>query len=240
MPLPARLDDLIQHVRAQHPDGTPLVHLGVAVVAAAQLTELSDHLVGHFVDQARRAGASWTEIGEAMGVTKQAAQQRSVPRLPAGEDFGVAGRFGRFTDRARSVVTRAQDEARSRGQAMVGTSHIVLGLLGEPEALGARAIKAQGIKLARVRRAAVGTLAPPVTDLPDHIPFAVDAKKALGLTLREALRLGHNYVGTEHILLGLLSDDTAPGGRVLIDAGVDRDGADEWIADQLAERLRNK
>jgi hypothetical protein len=214
------LDDLIQHVRDQHPDGAALDHLSTAVVAAAQLGELSDHLVGHFVDQARRAGASWTEIGEAMGVTKQAAQQRSVPRFPSSGKGGDEDRYGRFTPRARAVVIRAQDEARAR--------------LEQKDALAARAIRAQGVKPASVRKAAIGALGPAVTDLPDHIPFAVDAKKALELTLREALRLGHNYVGTEHILLGLLNDDTAVGGRILIEAGVDRERADAWIADQLA------
>jgi hypothetical protein len=228
------LDDLIQHVRDQHPDGAALDHLSTAVVAAAQLGELSDHLVGHFVDQARRAGASWTEIGEAMGVTKQAAQQRSVPRFPSSGKGGDEDRYGRFTPRARAVVIRAQDEARARGQAAVATSHVVLALLEQKDALAARAIRAQGVKPASVRKAAIGALGPAVTDLPDHIPFAVDAKKALELTLREALRLGHNYVGTEHILLGLLNDDTAVGGRILIDAGVDRQRADAWITDQLA------
>ncbi|HEX4983212.1 MAG TPA: Clp protease N-terminal domain-containing protein [Ilumatobacteraceae bacterium] len=239
MPLTVRLDDLIRHVRDEHPEGGPLDHLSVAVAAAGQLTDLADHLIGHFVDRARHAGASWSAIGEAMGVTKQAAQQRSVPRFPTGDELEAQGRFGRFTVRARAVVTHAQGEARSHGHAMVETGHIVLGLLADPKSLAARAIKAQGVKLAVARKAALATLGPTVGAVPDHIPFALDSKRALALTLREALRLGHNYVGTEHILLGLLSDATMPGSRLLLDAGVDPARAEDWVTAQLTEHIGN-
>src|SRR3954447_23422002 len=101
-PLPARLDDLIDHVLARHPDADALTRVGDAAMTAGELSELADHLVGHFVDQAPRSGASWTDIGQSMGVTKQAAQQRFVPR--AGEvepELFAGGRFSRFTERAR-------------------------------------------------------------------------------------------------------------------------------------------
>src|SRR5919198_1221261 len=98
--LPARLDDLIAYVKAQHADGSPLDHLSAAVGAADQLGDLADHLIGHFVDQARRAGASWTEIGQSMGVSKQAAQKRFVPREGAEPRSSAGSLFGRFTDRA--------------------------------------------------------------------------------------------------------------------------------------------
>ena len=77
---PARLDDLIEYVKSQHPDGDPLQHFSDAVLTSDRLGELADHLIGHFVDQARKAGASWTEIGQSMGVSKQAAQKRFVPK----------------------------------------------------------------------------------------------------------------------------------------------------------------
>src|ERR1700760_3246235 len=79
-PVPVRLDDLIAHVIGREPDADPLQHLSAAVAVSTDLGELADHLIGHFVDQARRSGASWTEIGEYMGVSKQAAQKRFVPR----------------------------------------------------------------------------------------------------------------------------------------------------------------
>ena len=109
---PVRLDDLIATVRAAHPDGDPLTHLSDAVLVAEQLTDNADHLVGHFVDQARRAGASWTEIGRSMGVTKQAAQKRFVPR--SSPDVPELGNWSRFTDRARAALAGARRLAAGR------------------------------------------------------------------------------------------------------------------------------
>src|SRR4051812_24813265 len=95
--LPARLDDLIDYVKSRRPDGNALEHLTAAVLASERLGELADHLIGHFVDQARRAGASWTEIGQSMGVSKQAAQKRFVPKHPEQAGALDSGVFGRFT-----------------------------------------------------------------------------------------------------------------------------------------------
>src|SRR3954453_21151439 len=98
-----RLDDLIDGIKRAHPDA--LDQLADAVLAADHLGEVADHLIGHFVDQARRSGASWTEIGQSMGVTKQAAQKRFVPKAgaePAQLDPNEG--FARFTTRARNVV----------------------------------------------------------------------------------------------------------------------------------------
>src|SRR5262249_47127817 len=167
-----------------------------------------------FVDQARRAGASWTEIGQAMGVTKQAAQKRFVAKATTESELFAGGRFERFTPRARHVVVAAQEHAIQLRNKAVGTEHIVLGLLEEPDAVAARAIVAQGVSLDDVRAAVTAAVGPPRDDLPDHIPFAPETKKLLELAVREALRLGHNYIGTEHILLGLLSDSTSTVGRV--------------------------
>jgi hypothetical protein len=96
---------------------------------------VADHLIGHFVDQARRSGASWTDIGRAMGVTKQAAQKRFVAK-GAGEpsDLDPSQGFSRFTERARNVVMAAQNEARAAGNDEIFPEHLVLGLLNDPEA----------------------------------------------------------------------------------------------------------
>jgi hypothetical protein len=235
-PLPVRLDDLIAHVRARRAGGGPLDHMADAVQTAEQLGEVADHLVGHFVDQARRAGASWSDIGRSMGVSKQAAQQRFVPRPDSGDPF-PSGRFGRFTERARRVVVHAEQEARRAGHDTVGTGHIVLGLLDEPEALAARAIEAQGVALDAVRQATVTALPTPATPdaMPYHIPFGPDAKKLLELTVREALRLGHNSVGTEHVLLGLLRANDSAGARILLDLGVARVATEEWVTRELRQ-----
>jgi hypothetical protein len=219
--LPARLDDLIVFVKHQHPDGGPLQHLSDAVLVSEQLGDLADHLIGHFVDQARRSGASWTEIGQGLGVSKQAAQKRFVPRATQ----PTAGDFGRYTDRARNVIIQAQEEARRARNGHIGPEHLVLGLTHEQETLAGRALSALGVPLDQVRAAALAALGPAADQVPEHIPFSPQGKKVLELTTREALRLGHSYVGTEHILLALLSD----GNRILLDLGITKDAAEAQL-----------
>ncbi|WP_127506817.1 Clp protease N-terminal domain-containing protein [Actinoplanes solisilvae] len=193
-----RLDDLIEAIKKTHTGA--LDQLSDAVLAADHLGDVADHLIGHFVDQARRSGASWTDIGRSMGVTKQAAQKRFVPKT----DLDAAQQFSRYTDRARKVVVTAQEEARNAGNSEITTAHLILGLVADPTALGARALVAQGADLDAVRRSAVATLPPAADSVPALIPFDAQAKKALELTFRESLRLNHAHVGTEHILLALL------------------------------------
>lgn len=231
--LPARLDDLIDHVLQRHPDGDALARLSDAVLTAEQLGDLADHLIGHFVDQARRAGASWTEIGQSMGVTKQAAQKRFVPRADPDEKPSDGGQYARFTDRARQVMVMAKDEARKIGDGCVGAEHVLLGLLDVAEGLAARALVEQGLALDALRAATLAVLPLSKEAAPGHIPFTPGGKKLLQLTLREALRLGHNYIGTEHMLLAMLSDEDSRTERILRDAGADRDVAEQWMLAQL-------
>jgi ATP-dependent Clp protease ATP-binding subunit ClpA len=107
----------------------------------------------------------------------------------------------------------------------------VLGLVDEPGGLAAQAIVAQGVAGDTVRAVLRAALAPAVEAVPAHVPFSADAKKLLGLTLREALRLGHNYIGTEHILLALLGDEQTPGGALLGALGVERVATEAWLAE---------
>jgi hypothetical protein len=235
--LPARLDDLIDYVKTRDPGGSPLAHLSAAVLAAEQLGELADHLIGHFVDQARRAGASWTEIGQSMGVSKQAAQKRFVPKgLVEPDARGAGSLFSRFTTRARGATAGAQEEARRARHDHVASEHIVLGLLREPDGLAAKAIEGLGVALDDVRAAVVTAMGPAEGDeVTGHIPFAPEAKKVLELSVRDALRLGHNYVGTEHILLGVLGLDDGLGARVLGGLGITKAAAEEWLIPVLTE-----
>ncbi|TWG01980.1 ClpA/ClpB-like protein [Streptomyces brevispora] len=229
---PVRLDDLIAAIKKVHPDA--LDQLQDAVIAADNLGDVADHLIGHFVDQARRSGASWTEIGKSMGVTRQAAQKRFVAKDP-GEpsDLDPSQGFGRFTPRAKNVVMVAQNEARAAGNSETGTEHLVLGLLSEPEGLAAAFIKAQGVSLDTVRQAATAAL-PAASDeeLPALLPYNADARKVLELTFREALRMGHNYVGTEHVLLALLEHEDGSG--LLTGLGLDKATAEAAITEALA------
>ncbi|MEU7995961.1 Clp protease N-terminal domain-containing protein [Micromonospora sp. NPDC049060] len=225
---PVRLDDLIRAIKKAHTDA--LDQLTDAVIAADHLGDVADHLIGHFVDQARRSGASWTDIGRSMGVSKQAAQKRFVPKADETPLDPQQG-FARFTPRARNVVMAAQNEARATGQAETRPEHLVLGLLSEPEALAAKAIVAQGVSLERVREAATAALPPSSGEVPDLIPYDAQGKKALELTFREALRLGHNYIGTEHILLALLEHENGAG--TLSGLGVTKAATEEWVAAAL-------
>ncbi|MET0758094.1 MAG: Clp protease N-terminal domain-containing protein [Mycobacterium sp.] len=218
---PVRLDDLINVIKKVHTE--PLVQLTDAVLAAESLGEIADHLIGHFVDQARRSGASWTDIGKCMGVTKQAAQKRFVPKADAALDPNEG--FGRFTPRARNAVVAAQNEAHKAGNLEITTDHLILGLLADPEALATLLLKTQNVDPDAVRSAI--TLPDRSDDVPQLIPFNGPAKKALELTFREALRLGHNYIGTEHLLLALLEQEDGEG--PLHNAGIDKARAEADI-----------
>jgi hypothetical protein len=201
------------------------------MVAADHLDDLADHLIGHFVDQARRSGASWTEIGRAMGVTKQAARKRFLPKDPGDVTDPSAADFSRFTPRAKNVITAAHDAAHDAGHDHVQPEHLVLGLLSEPEAIAAQAI-AQQTTLDAVRNAMTAALPPRGVVRQGLIPYNDQAKKVLELTAREALRLGHNYIGTEHILLALLEDQ--PEGQ-LVSLGLRKVDIEESIGALLRQ-----
>jgi ClpA/ClpB-like protein len=228
---PVRLDDLIDAIKKAH--SNVLEQLSDAVIVADHLGDVADHLIGHFVDQARRSGASWTDIGQSMGVTKQAAQKRFVPKDPGQlSDLDPSQGFGRFTPRARNTVMAAQNEAHAAGNDQITPGHLVLGLLAEPNGLAAKAITAQGVPLETVRKAVTAALPPAAGQVPPLVPFDQQAKKALELTFREALRMGHNYIGTEHILLGLLELEDGTG--VLAGLGIGKAATEASVNDALA------
>ena len=224
-PLPSniRLDDLIEGIRRARP-GDPGSQLGEAVVVGEHLGELADHLVGHFVDQARRSGLSWTEIGRSMGVTKQAAQKRFVPR----DEQPMAQSFARFTPLARGAVVASQEEARRAKHPVIAPAHLILGLLHEQEGLAWRALAASGQTADGVRAAVSPALPTSEGEPPALIPFAAPAKKALELTFRQALRLGDASVGTQHILLALLELENGDG--PLTDLGLNVTGVERALA----------
>ncbi|SBT37130.1 Clp protease N-terminal domain-containing protein [Micromonospora narathiwatensis] len=234
MPHPVRLDDLIEGIKKTHTDA--LDQLADAVLVADHLGDIADHLIGHFVDQARRSGASWTEIGRSMGVSKQAAQKRSAAKAETAAALDPNAGFGRFTPRARNVVMASQEEARSAGNAEIGPGHLALGLFVDPDALAPRLIEAAGVSAERFREAVTATLPAKAEQVPDLIPYDPRGKKVLELTFREALRLGHNYIGTEHMLLALLEEEGGDG--VLAGLGLRKDTTEAAIAGALAEIAR--
>jgi ATP-dependent Clp protease ATP-binding subunit ClpC len=129
--------------------------------------------------------------------------------------------FERFTDRARRVVVLAQDEARMLDHNYVGTEHILLGLIHEGEGVAARALESLGVSLEAVRQQVEEIIGRGEQAPSGHIPFTPRAKKVLELSLREALQLGHDYIGTEHILLGLLREGEGVAAQVLVKLGAD-------------------
>jgi ATP-dependent Clp protease ATP-binding subunit ClpA len=199
------------------------------VIVADQLGELADHLIGHFVDQARRSGASWTGIGQSMGVSKQAAQKRFT-------DTGM----DRYTDRAKVVVLKAQNGARDLGHDQVGSEHLMVGLLAEWEGLAGLALEAMGVSKQDVERGLASIMPARGKPIRYHVPFSPGMKRIRELTMAESVRLGHNYVGTEHILLGLLCSPEEAGAQLLSGLGVTHAGAEESVMNKLRELSQNQ
>ena len=127
--------------------------------------------------------------------------------------------FERFTDRARRVIVLAQDEARSLNHGYIGTEHLLVGLLAEGTGFAARALDGLDIELAAIRQDVAEIIGPGSDVLSGHTPFTPRAKKVLELALREALGLGHNYIGTEHVLLGLIAEGEGVAAQVLVKRG---------------------
>jgi len=238
-----RLDDLISAITRNRE--SELDRLSDAVLLADRLGELADHLIGHFVDQARRSGASWTDIGRSMGVTKQAAQKRFVARPDTDPSQG----FHRFSDPARAVTVASMAEARATGAAQIRPEHLVLALLATPAGQGAGLLTGAGLTREGVLAAlpAGGPALPspdpapfagapgptlssaaagpvPSSGAAGPVPFDARSRKVLELAFREALRLGHEGIGTGHLVLALLAEEPADG--LLHRHGLSRDAVD--------------
>ncbi|PJJ57053.1 ClpA/ClpB-like protein [Mumia flava] len=205
LPPSFRLDDLIRAVRTTADD--PLDQLHQATVAAGGLGEVADALVGYFVDQARRSGASWTRIGASMGVTKQAAQKRFVRREQEVEPLDASQGFDRFTEPARASLMAAHAEAQAVRSAEVEPVHLLLGLIADERTSAARALTTLGVTAADLRT----TLAPTAvadettgdTEAPTLVPYGAESAAALQEAFAHAVRLGDDLVGTGHVLLAV-------------------------------------
>jgi hypothetical protein len=226
--LPVDLEQLISFI--DRPEGEPLRLLTDAVIASGRLVELGDDLVDHFVQRARQAGASWADIGQSIGVSKQAAQKRFVSGRPAGFRRSRRGLFTRFDTSARVTVKHAVQVAHDVGSPEITTLHLVLGL-NDPRAgrssSALAAVTRSPDSLAEAARDGLGE--PRASSTTGHIPFADDAKKVLELALREAIHSESRNIGSEHILLGLLRDERSPGAMVLGQQGVSRTAVEAWL-----------
>ena len=147
--------------------------------------------------------------------------------------------FERFTDRARRVVVLAQDEARSLNHNYIGTEHLLLGLITEGEGVAAKALESLDINKDAVRAAVIDVIGEGEKPVEGHIPFTPRAKRVFELSLREALQLGHNYIGTEHLLLGLLKEGEGVASQVLIKLGADLGKVRQTVIELLSGYQRN-
>jgi ATP-dependent Clp protease ATP-binding subunit ClpA len=148
--------------------------------------------------------------------------------------------FERFTDRARRVVVLAQEEARILSHNYIGTEHVLLGLLHEGESVAAKALDGLGIQLEPVRQQVEEIVGRGKQAPSGHIPFTARAKRVLELALREALQLGHNYIGPEHILLGLVREGEGIAAQVLVRLGADLNRVRQEVIQRLAQQLASR
>lgn len=237
---PVRLNELIVHVAGQHPDADPLQRLHDAVATSERLGDIADHLIGHFVDEARAAGASWTDIGANLGVTKQAAQKRFVPKdgdaldaIGSLDSPDRGGMLSRFTPRARAVVKNAKTQTALVGLSHVSNDMMLLGLLTEPEGLAAQAIGAAGLPLDELRDAVLAVQPKARRRAMKDVRFSRESKKTLELALRTALAMNHNYIGTEHLLLGILKQPKDHATELLATKNVTLESAEAWLTAEL-------
>jgi hypothetical protein len=218
------LQEIIDTVRADAVNGDPLEQLTVAATTVAELESVGDAVLSHFVDQCRRSGRSWSEISTALGVTKQAAHKR----------FSLAdATLERWTQRARSALRAAAGEARNLGHGSVGTEHLLLGLFEPAGGIAARILDELGFthatveeQVLRVTPRGSATIAEP--------PFTPRAAASLERCVGEAVGLGHNYIGTEHLLLALFGDPDGFAAKILGEGGAAYDDVKNRVREKLA------
>jgi ATP-dependent Clp protease ATP-binding subunit ClpC len=143
--------------------------------------------------------------------------------------------FERFTDTARRVIVLAQEEARMLRHDYIGTEHILLGLIREEGCVASRSLVAAGLSLSLIREEVIRVVGQGTKAPTEHIPFTPRAKKVLELSLREALQLGHNYIGTEHILLGLIREGEGVAAQVIQKLGADLNQVRRIVTELLAD-----
>ena len=233
---PMELYTLIERVDRNETD--PLTKIATAEELSAELGRLGDRLVGYFIEQARAAGHSWSDIGTHLGMSRQAAQQRYTPRQSTltMDDVLHGGAFKGLAPRARTAVTGAVEHARQLSHPTVRPTDLLLGLLADPQALAVQLVTRLGADPDAIRSGLqqTGPGAPLV------IPVEPATRTALGKALSEAIGLGHNYIGTEHLLLGILNDQNSEASQTLATAGITLDPARDTLRKIVEEIVRSR
>jgi hypothetical protein len=233
------IDDLPQLIAAvEVSTEDPLDRLTTASALKVHMEEVGDDLLDHFVKEAREAGASWTQIGEAMGVTRQAAQQRQgfLDRLM---DRLKDGKLARFTPRARTAVGEARTAARARNHAELGTEHLLIAMYADEGCVAAIALDRLGLDRAAVERTVAERFPAGPVPVTGRVRFSEPARRTLETALGVALALGHNYIGTEHLVLALREVDGAAA-AIMDDHGIDHAALEAAVLARLGEIIAGK
>ena len=220
------LADLISRLDDEVPDADDLARISEARRRAQSLTDLGNRLVDHFVGVAKLRGASWTQISEVLESTNQSDRPRT------------SNAFSRFTDLSRHSIVLAQEAARTHQHDLIGTEHLLLGLLSEPRGVAYEVLVAPTGSEHDVRDVVEGAMPPSgKTALPGHIAFGPDSTLAIEQALRAASDLGHDWVGTEHLLLGLIRTADSSAALILRNLGFTSEGLHDTVAAAVTDRL---
>jgi ClpA/ClpB-like protein len=232
------LHDLIETVRRDAGSDDILEQLATARAMVADLSETGDAVLGHFVDRARGSGRSWTEISNVLGVTKQAVHKRFTK---VSLDVNDDATFERFTTRARRAFDAAKPAATGLGHTYIGTEHLLLGFYADRDSIatkvladariGRNAVEADVV--ARAGRGDAGTA-------PDEPPLTPRASAVVAGAVAEALQLGHNYIGTEHLLLAMYRDPAGLAAQILAARGLEHDTAHAKVIEALSGYVQQK
>jgi hypothetical protein len=225
------LQHLVQSVRDEVPDSDPLGQLARAAEYSTSLNTLGDQLLDHFVLQCREAGMSWAELSGALGVSKQAAHKRFNNPSP---------NFSRFTPKAQAVAQAAVRAAQQLGHTTIGTEHILLALFDPEDSLAAIGLRKLGVRREDVHERLLQRKPAGSHETQGSIPFTPHAKEALRGALDEALDLNHNYIGTEHLLLGVNRDPEFGAAQILCTLGQSQEAIRATLLETLDEIVRGR
>jgi len=222
-----KLTDLIAGIYENLPDADQLTRITEARRRAQALTDLGEQLVKHYVNEAKQGGATWDDINAAFGETGGASRPRHAPHA-----------FERFTNLNRHSIVLAQEAARTHQNDAIGTEHMLLGLIDEPKGLAHALLASDADAEQALRDAINGAMPPSGETMPvGHIPFRPESKDAIEEALRASSELGHDWVGTEHLLLGLMRVEGSMSARILGELGFSSDALREAVVAAVAEGL---
>lgn len=234
------IDDLVAAVDARRP-ADALDALAIAEALVDELAALGDRLVGFYVERARGEGSSWAAIGARVGVSRQAAQQRYAGRWASitVADLIAAGTFERATTRLGTTLEAAEDRARALGHDEIDVGHLLLALLDDERTIAGQALHECGVDAVQLRRRTERALGRARSDVAEP-PVGSAARRCLSRAAVEAVAMGHNYLGTEHLLLGVaeLADDGVQ--RALRATGARPEPLRVAVADLLDRYLRTR